>query len=134
MQNWNHKDEWKKQGKDFVVQIVRWSYAENLREEVKSYYDRGENNWNVYAYIYPNHRFFKSLSKAENSWDDVCLSIPFHGGATFLEKNEKDGRITSIKVGCDYSHYGDEHYAHYKTKDDAFSVFNDAEELIKFLE
>lgn len=106
------------------------------------------NGWCVYAYVRKGHRLFDALNVGHfNYFDiDVISSMPLHGGCTFFEPvlhttdssdwmsvKFKQGDIYAFKIGCDYSHYGDDHYSELETKEDAWSIFSDAVELFKHL-
>lgn len=65
--------------------------------------------------------------------------IEFHGGITFYEETYlPEAERTIVKVGCDYQHWGDDHY---RARDygrdliesDALSVMKDFEALIERL-
>ena len=66
-------------------------------------------------------------------WQDATSVMPLHGGASLLEYPMYEGKVTSVKVGADYHHLYDDDYTHYATKEDAGSVFDDAEELFRWL-
>jgi hypothetical protein len=38
--------------------------------------------------------------------------------------------VTSIQIGADYNHYGDERFTHMPTEETAREVFHDAETLV----
>jgi hypothetical protein len=66
--------------------------------------------------------------------------MPLHGGVSLyklhLDGNQYKGNrggITSVQIGCDYNHLDDEHYSFIKTKEDANSIFYDAEKLYDYL-
>ena len=120
--NWNESQGWKIVEGNFCVVVKHW---------LQPCGDRPPNRWNVYAYIYPKHTLF---DKFDNAYDDVCSSLPMHGGVTYFQKHvDNDGKPASIEIGCDYDHLGDDRYSEYATKEDATSVFRDAEELIEYL-
>ena len=125
MSDWRHKDCWKRSGKDFLVEITRHS-GESLD------HFEGPHRWAVYAYIYPKHPHFSNFV-GSHIWQDATSVMPMHGGASLLEYPMYDGEVTSAKVGADYLHLHDEHYTHCATKDEAESVFQDAEELFRWL-
>ena len=125
---WNHKEEWYKRGADFRVVVRRWSFPEshwNQRE--------GRQVWNVYAYIYPKHQLFDSF-EGPVMFQPAASALPLHCGPTFLEYHiGQDGQVASLQVGADYRHLGDERFSHYKTREEAREVFQDAEELFAYL-
>ena len=125
---WNHVEEWYKRGVDFQVMVKRWSFPEshwNPRE--------GCQVWNVYAYIYPNHRLWDSF-EGPDMFQPAAEALPLHCGPTFLQYHTgQDGQVVSLQVGSDYRHLGDECFSHHKTREDAGEVFRDAEELFTYL-
>jgi len=125
---WDHVEEWYKQGVDFRVMVKRWSFTEthwNLKE--------GSQVWNVYALIYPNHRLWDSF-EGPDMFQPAASALPLHCGPTFLRYNlGQTGKIESLQVGSDYRHLGDERFSHCKTREDAWEVFQDAEELFTYL-
>ena len=123
--NWKHKDLWTLRGKDFAIEVSRHSVATMAPNE-------GINRWCVYAYIHPTNPYFSKF-EGDDYWQDATQCMPFHGGCTYLEYITRGGKVTCIKVGADYSHYRDDHFYHYATKDDAWEVFSDAEELFLVL-
>jgi hypothetical protein len=129
MSAWDHKDAWRRFGKDFMVEITRHSVA---RPE-SSPFDDGPHRWCVYAYIYPKHPHFAAFS-GRDMWQDAAVALPLHGGPSLLRWHYNDnGEPTSVQVGADYNHLHDNHYTHFATAEDAYSVFLDADELFERL-
>ena len=124
---WNHVDEWYKQGVDFQVVVKRWSLP-------KSHWNLGEGcqRWNVYAHIYPKHRLWDSF-EGTDMFQSAASALPLHCGPTSLKYNTKTGKVESLQVGADYWHLGDERFTNYETREDAWEVFQDAEELFTYL-
>lgn len=130
--DWRHADRWNKRGKDFMVEV--YHYTEEVREATSWYGDgEGPHRWNVYAYIYPKHPHFASFVRGEGMWQEAASMLGFHGGPSFLEFPQYDDKVTCVKVGCDYNHLHDDHYTRCETKDEAWSVFSDAEQLFEKL-
>lgn len=126
--NWRHKDEWRRDGKDFIVVVSR-HYSE------PSLFNHGEgvNRWAVYAYIYPAHPHFEKF-RGNDLFQIATSCLPLHAGPSTLKyHNKADGTMTSVQVGADYHHLYDDHYTHYATRDEARSVFIDAERLFDVL-
>ena len=132
---YGHKEEWSRRGKNFTMQIVRW---ETMSEEsfnkmnldIGTY--TGRYVWNVYFYLFPKHRLF-----AETIEDDMndCPVNNLHYGCTFSRWHyNEDGEITAKQYGCDYNHYTDERFSFIKNIEDAYEIFNDAEDLFNELE
>ena len=125
---WSHVEEWHKRGVDFQVTVKRWSFPEshwNPRE--------GRQVWNVYAFIYPKHRLWDSF-EGPDMFQPAANDLPLHCGPTFLEYHiGQDGKVESLQVGSDYRHQGDARFSHYKTREEAWQVFQDAEELFTHL-
>lgn len=128
----------------FTLEIVRW---ESPAIETPDWSKPLEYKWNLYAYIYREHPLFGefSFNSREYLEKSVVMDMPFHGGCTFLEYNyvdhegygekEKVYEIpekVSVKIGCDYSHYGDEWYE--ATKDIEYTgIIDDANVLAEYL-
>ena len=112
---WKHKDEWKREGKNHAVVVSRHSN-----------YDGTEHRWCVYLYVYPKHKAF-SLMSADNR-SEYGFSCHSYLSLFRAHVNEK-GAIGSFQLGWDYSHDGDSRYNEMATKDDAGSVFWDADRL-----
>jgi hypothetical protein len=140
---WEKREEWKTGvyvGRKQVagIKVVRWSFRAEGEAKPSYSFGMGENNWNVYAYIYPEHPLFEKFS-AHATGDngdsyELTSSMPLHGGQTFFQLNYGSaGKVDSVQIGCDYMHSGDEHYNEFATKEDAYSVFRDAEELREWL-
>lgn len=130
---YTHKETWSRRGKDFLIEVVRW---ETMTEEIykKLQKDIGLNNgryvWNIYCYIYSKHKLFDAILGEE--YEDC--PVPFHGGCTLSQWNRKqDGTVTSKQYGCDYNHYQDEHFTFIEKPEEAYEVFNDAEEIFNEL-
>ena len=86
------------------------------------------NRWNVYAYIYPKHPLFDKF-KGNSFWQDATILFPFHCGVSFLKYHYKDNCVTSIQVGSDYNHDGDNYYSHLNNTNEDSSIFEDAKKL-----
>lgn len=128
--NWSHKDEWKYQTRDFTVQVTRHSVY--VPDFVRDGQDGG-NRWCVYAYIYPSHWRFERFDESESMSQDAASELELHGGATLVSYHQRGDKVTSIQVGADYNHDGDNQYTFLSSKEDASSVFKDAENLIALL-
>lgn len=131
--DWSHKDIWRLFGRDFMVEVSRHEMP--ARGDPPACFDsEGPHRWCVYAYIYPKHLHFAAFDGTERMLQDAARSLPLHGGPSFCRKHlNADGEVTSYQVGADYNHQHDWRYTQYATKDDARSVFNDAEELFEWL-
>jgi hypothetical protein len=134
MTEWRHKDVWTKREKNFLVQISRHSNKQYalINGEFK-YTDIDENKWCLYAFIYPHHPLFEKFD-GRDFWQEACGFFEWHGGCSYLEYlRDSEGKIVSVQVGCDYNHYQDDHYLEMATKDEARSVFMDADRLVESL-
>jgi hypothetical protein len=134
LNNYKRKEVWVRNGKDFLIEVVRW---ETMTEEQYNKLKlvgatfNGRFVWNVYCYLYPNHRKF-DLAKEEGYGD--CPVNALHYGCTFVKWHLKtDGTITSKQYGSDYNHYQDERFTYIEKPEDAYAIFNDAEELFEEL-
>lgn len=127
MGGWKHSEQWHKRGNNFLIEVKHWTEEPYHRDE-------GEHRWAVYAYIYPKHPYFNQF-QGDGIWQDATTNMPLHGDCTFLHYYmQKDNEVTSIKVGADYHHMDDEPFTFHQTKEEAWKVFRDAEELFKWME
>jgi len=124
--HWDHKDEWRRHGKDFLIVVSRHNGTAEP-------YGKGPNRWAVYAYIYPKHLHFAAFN-GPHMWQEATGVMPLHGGASLLEYPMYEGKVTSVKVGADYDHLHDERFSHLGTMEEAYEVFGDAEELFAWLQ
>jgi hypothetical protein len=135
MKNYKHKETWSRRGNNFLIEVTRWESMdkeryERLKKEIGLL--TGRFVWNVYCYIYPKHPFFNK-SKTEDIFD--CPVENLHYGCTFAHwHNNKDGEVVCKQYGSDYGHYTDGEFAKIENPEDAYVVFNDAEDLFKELE
>lgn len=128
MSKWAHKDEWHQHGKDFLVVVKHHTVT---KSELAQY--EGIHRWAVYAYIYPKHSRFKDFSGTA-IYQQAASELPLHGGPSLLRWHRDDnGNPTSVQVGADYNHLGDDEFWNYATADDAFEVFYDAQRLFHYL-
>jgi hypothetical protein len=117
------KQTWKHTSKTFTVEVARWSDCDK---------ENKENKWNIYAYIYPKNPLFEKITS--ESLYDYGADIPMHGGTTFhCWHFGKDGLIKSKQIGCDYQHLCDDRFLTYVTKESAWEIFRDADDLIEYL-
>lgn len=137
---WEHKDVWVKRfgHKGFTIEVSRHgSYVDEFR-------GMGPNRWCVYVYVYPTHPFFKRIDEDvaappdETGWKSAYPNmvgyLPLHCGCSFFHSHrDEKGKITAYQIGADYNHLHDEMYTHDSTKEDAGSVFADAEELERYM-
>jgi hypothetical protein len=124
MSEWDHKDEWWKRGKDFLVVVKRHNGTSDAF--------CGPNRWNVYAYIYPEHPHFAKFD-GPDMWQEAATAMPLHKYPSLLEYPMYEGKVTSVKVGSDYHHLHDDRFTHYATEADAREVFEDARRLFDWL-
>lgn len=125
---WKHRDLWALRHEGFTVEVSR--HVEHAHEELSL----GPNSWCVYVYVYPEHPLFESIDLNEGIWPAVLANFPLHEGCSFFWVHQEfGGKVTSVQIGCDYNHYGDNCYTHMATKAEASSVFRDAEELFDWM-
>lgn len=130
MSDWEKKDEWWKHGKDFMVVVKHHT----VKVDEAACYDSDKGHrWNVYAYIYPKHPHFANF-EGPQMWQDASTMMPFHGGPSLLKYPMFDGKVTAVQVGSDYSHLHDWTFTQAESKEDAYEVFADAEELFNWLQ
>ena len=56
--------------------------------------------------------------------------LPFHGGITYYsERICPEMQKTIVKIGCDYQHYGDDHYSHDDNGDAILNI--ESEQVVK---
>jgi hypothetical protein len=127
MTDWQHKDEWRRSGRSFCVVVSRHSTGASAIDR-----DRGPNAWAVYAYIYPAHPRFDRIEVDSMDTDGID-DLPLHCGCTFSRWHRNADSITAKQIGADYRHLYDEHYTHLATREEAGSVFADAEKLFEML-
>ena len=125
--HWDHKDQWRKHGKDFLIVVERFNAPTD------AYGDRGQHRWCVHAYIYPKHLHFAAFNGPQMGQEATGV-MPLHGGASLLEYPMYEGKVTSAKVGADYDHLHDEEFTHMATKEEAWEVFQDADMLFDWLQ
>lgn len=132
MNEWTHKDEWKRYGKNFCVVVSR--HTEKTIDEGSGYDAEGPNRWCIYGYIYPKHPDFSKFNPVQPMYEQP--TPPMHGGCTFFRTHYKDdgsGAINAFQYGCDYHHLGDWMFTQMETQKDAYEVFSDASELFDCL-
>lgn len=123
--HWDHKDQWRKHGKDFLIVVERFN-------ALSEPYGDGPNRWCVHAYIYTKHPHFAAF-EGPHMWQEATSVMPLHGGASLLEYPMYEGKVTCAKVGADYHHLHD-NFTHFATKDEAAEVFADADRLFDWLQ
>ena len=143
MNDWSHKDIWtaraERNGRICVIEVSRHTkeWVGRQREAGNPYIDpfEDENGWCIYALIYPEHPLFALIDPSKKEWENEAIQeMPLHGGCTYFVPHFSPAKeITSYEIGCDYSHYGDGHCAHYATKEEAQEIFDDADELMEWL-
>lgn len=109
-----HKDVWNFSYKGINCEIQHWGVGSMCE---------GHGMWNSYIIINKNQLpkdFKKLLVKSFTNkmfskrkffrYDDLGQYFDFHGGITYYSKirDEFDGSVFAIKVGCDYGHLWDE--------------------------
>jgi hypothetical protein len=134
LNDYTHKEIWSRRGKDFLIEVVRWeTLTEEKYKKIKEegYAFNGRFVWNIYCYLYPKH---KKFNLPENEEYGECPINSFHYGCTYVNWHRKaDGTITSKQYGNDYNHYGDECFTYIEKPEDAYTIFNDADELFEEL-
>ena len=122
---WDHKDEWRRRGKNFSVLVSRHTALADR--------ETGPNRWCIYAYLYPMHPHF-SVFDGHSIYQHAAEIMPLHCGASMVDFPMRNGKITAIQVGCDYHHLYDDVYSFIETKEDACQVFEDADTLFDWLQ
>lgn len=122
---WTHK------GDNFTVEICVWRNPEQvIPDEVSDIVP--VYHWNVYAYIFPKHPMFDQITK--DDLFDYGVDIPLHWGASYHKWTyDKNNAVSCKQIGCDYQHLHDDRFGRYSTREEAWEVFRDAENLIEFM-
>ena len=123
IENFKHKDCWTRRGENFNVEITR--------HEEEPMDSDGKNRWCVYAYIFRGHPHFEKFS-GDRLWQDAASEMPLHGGASLLRYMGDGKKVTTVKVGADYRHDGDD-FTHMEKPEEVPQVFRDAENLYNWL-
>lgn len=127
MGQWRQKELWHRRGEGFCVEVSRHTDAPLDDSE-------GPNRWCVYAYIYPDHPHFEKFD-GDKMWQYAATVLPLHGGPSMLRWHfDANGNPTSVQVGADYHHDGDGGYTFCDRAEDAYSVFQNTNELVEWLE
>lgn len=119
IENWLHKDEWKREGISHAVVVSR-HYGEYT----------GEHCWCVYLYIYPEHPRFDQFKADGDMWSQPHYECHSYV-SLFKTHRREDGSVGSYQLGWDYAHDGDSRFSEYATADEAASVFWDANRLFE---
>lgn len=130
-EDYRYSEKWSRRSDTHTVEVSRHS------EEYASRHDeRGPNRWCVYAYLYPSHPLFASLSVeyTVSTLPEFVKSFPLHCGPSFFSTHiDNTGKVTCFQIGCDYNHLYDEYFTRMSSPNDVFSVFDDADRLFDFL-
>lgn len=132
--NFRRREEWLQNGKDFLVMVRR---HEEKKVPTGTSFDReGPHRWCVYAYIYKGHPLFDQIDVKGDIFQDVFTQLPFHCGVSLFIPHlyAKDATVASFEVGADYHHLHDEAYTHMPTPAEAWTVFQDAQQLFVSLQ
>ncbi len=115
------KEEWKSSNnrQQYLVVVCHWTDG-----------DCEYNYWNIYVYIYPGNPLFESLTHANAMHDDAVMSLSIPGLSFFKKHYNDNCEITSVQIGGDYHHLGQDRFRGFTTPKEAREVFMDAEELI----
>ena len=132
--SWKKMTEWRTRGQDFLVSVVHYTGEPSNLTVLGGLFDgEGLNHWCVYAYIYPKHPLFKEFAD-EGLGQPVTEEMPLHKGCSFCRAHVNyEKEVVSYQVGCDYNHLHDTSYTNMATAEEASSVFEDAEKLVKYL-
>lgn len=128
------KTMWYHKGAGYTVEVAVWSnpkerelLPQNLLDAIPEYH------WNVYVHIFPKHPVFDMVVKDELF--DYGADLPLHWGSSYHKWDyDASGTVIAKHIGCDYQHCDDDQFGKYKTKEQAWEVFRDADELIEFFE
>ncbi len=124
--NWEKKDSWFRKAATFSVEVTH-VFFEGVKDVIPS-----KHGWFIYVYIFETHPMFTRFDD-DDSNINCAHALEFHGGCTFRQHIHRAGKKVGIKVGCDYRHYGDEYYEDLSCKEEAGSVFYDADVIFNTL-
>jgi hypothetical protein len=125
---------WYHKGDGYTVEVAMWSNPKE-REALpqNQIYTIPEYHWNVYVHIFPKHPIFGMVINEKIF--NYGINIPLHRGSSYHKWDyDSSGAVIAKHIGCDYQHLHDERFGTYKTKEQAWEVFRDADELIEFFE
>ena len=125
---------WYYKGDSFTVEVAVWSNPKEREVLPKELFDSiPEYHWNIYVNIFPKHPLFDKVVKEELF--DYGIDLPLHWGSSYHKWDyDASGNVVAKRIGCDYQHCDDDRFGKYKTKEQAWEVFRDADELIEFFE
>lgn len=125
---------WYHRGAGFTVEVAVWSNPKEREALPTELLDSiPEYHWNIYVHILPKHPLFDRVVKAELF--DYGIDIPLRWGSSYHKWDyDSSGAVIAKHIGCDYQHCGDGRFGNYKTREQAWEVFQDADELIEFFE
>jgi hypothetical protein len=128
MSKWEHKDEWHRRGRNFLVVVKHYTVEPSTYDVCD-----GQHRWNVYGYIYPTHLLFSTF-QGPDMWQSAATNLPLHAGPSFLTWHYNNDSVPcSVQIGSDYNHLHDNRFTTFSTPDDAYEVFSDANKLFAFL-
>lgn len=135
VEGFTRKEEWKREGKGFIVLISRHEVPISRDENGEPYWSgpqEGPYRWALYAYIYPKHPHFENFYGTHQLQDATDVMM-FHGGCSYLRYHyDGDGKVMSVQAGCDYNHIHDHNTQSVLPQDVPF-IFEDANVLFDWL-
>jgi len=123
LKKYKYKEIWGRREDDFFIEVVRWNSEDILEGEISI--------WNIYCYIYPSHKLFNELTD-ESIFGAEILNFPGRCAYCRFHRNT-NGEIASKQYGNDYNPIWDEEIRKINNPEEAYEVFNDAEDLYNFL-
>lgn len=123
---WRHSDKWKREGKNFLVEVSRHSSPE-FNSDYSEVIGQ-EHRWCVYLYVYPRHPDFARFDSNGDMHSQPYYECHIYV-SLFRVHRDESGEITSFQLGWDYNHDGDVYYTHLAPPSAAGSVFYDANRL-----
>lgn len=120
--NWKHDETWTTNGKNFTLEIAHKIAV----------CDPGPNRWFITVWLREQHPLFAKAVKIIDHTEliDFLKTMPMHQGISLITYTQS--RV--LKLGCDYKHLGDEEFTRMFTSEEAEQVFEDAENLYRWLE
>jgi hypothetical protein len=124
--DWSNRKSWYMRSLTHTVEVVMWTTGESS--------NRGPYRWNVYAYIFDNHPYYRQIDPVGSHLQAAVLAMPWHGlPSWFCAKMKLHNHLQHLEIGSDYNHSGDERFTYAGSANEAAEVFRDARQLFDWL-
>ncbi len=120
-------------GKNHTIEIRR---IDECKKTIATLQELGLSSpkykWFIYICLFKTHSLFPFFENVTSeNYFSADTKVEMHGGVTFFQRQYNDAaELTSVKIGCDYQHYGDDRFGE---EEDSATVYEDAKELHIFL-